>query len=94
MDKSWMQMPKCSPEYIRGCKAFLEFAWKHRPMECGDTIYCPCTQCINMLSRSRKEVEDHIMQKGILRTYVRWMKHGEDEEVMICIDYYRTHSGT
>ncbi|OVA15521.1 hypothetical protein BVC80_9035g42 [Macleaya cordata] len=85
MDKSWLQKGRCSPEYFQGCMEFLEFAWSHRPSKLGDTIYCPCINCINRFPLSKNEVKEHILEQGILRTYTRWTKHGEAEEDVINI---------
>ncbi|KAF5181963.1 hypothetical protein FRX31_028450, partial [Thalictrum thalictroides] len=83
MDKSWMRptVPRCSREYILGCKDFLKFAWENRLTEFGGEIYCPCVRCINNVLKPMNVVENHILQHGFLRTYVNWTMHGEVEEL-------------
>lgn len=72
---------KCSRKYILGCQKFIEFAWNNRTEELGGEIYCPCVRCINLLLWPKNVVEYHILNRGILRSYVRWTKHGESGEV-------------
>ncbi|KAF9616512.1 hypothetical protein IFM89_029973 [Coptis chinensis] len=83
MDKSWMDpfVGKCSRKYILGCQQFIEFAWNNRNVELGDEMYCPCVRCINIMRWPKNVVEHHIRNRGILRSYVRWTKHGESGEV-------------
>ncbi|KAF9589070.1 hypothetical protein IFM89_018801 [Coptis chinensis] len=83
MDKSWMDptVGKCSCRYILGCEKFIEFAWNNRVEELSGEIYCPCVRCINLLLWPKNVVEHHIKNRGILRSYVRWTKHGESGQV-------------
>ncbi|KAF9588827.1 hypothetical protein IFM89_016439 [Coptis chinensis] len=68
-------------KYILGCEEFVNWAWDNRPEEFGDEIYCPCVRCINKVLRPKDVVRDHILNKGIVRSYIRWTKHGEGDEV-------------
>ncbi|KAF9610180.1 hypothetical protein IFM89_020689 [Coptis chinensis] len=83
MDKSWMDptLGRCSRKYILGCEKFIEFAWNNRIKELGGEIYCPCVGCLNLMLLPKHIVEHHIKNHGILRSYVRWTKHGESVEV-------------
>ncbi|KAF9605218.1 hypothetical protein IFM89_014331 [Coptis chinensis] len=83
MDKSWMHptVGRSNRKYILGCEEFVNWAWDNRPEEFGDEIYCPCVRCINKVLRPKDVVRDHILNKGIIRSYIRWTKHGEGDEV-------------
>ncbi|KAF9587912.1 hypothetical protein IFM89_006166 [Coptis chinensis] len=83
MDKSWMHptVGRSNRKYILGCEEFVNWAWDNRPEEFGDEIYCPCVRCINKVLRPKDVVRDHILNKGIVRSYIHWTKHGEGDEV-------------
>ncbi|KAF9602003.1 hypothetical protein IFM89_024549 [Coptis chinensis] len=83
MDKSWMHptVGRSNRKYILGCEEFVNWAWDNRHEEFGDEIYCPCVRCINKVLRPKDVVRDHILNKGIVRSYIRWTKHGEGDEV-------------
>ncbi|KAF9608118.1 hypothetical protein IFM89_006045 [Coptis chinensis] len=67
--------------YILGCEKFIEFAWNNRVEELSGEIYCPCVRCLNLLLWPKNVVEHHIKNRGILRSYVCWTKHGESGQV-------------
>ncbi|XP_073003919.1 uncharacterized protein [Typha latifolia] len=76
IDKRWMEnKDRLSNEY-RGVQIFLDFAFQHSMHQ--DQILCPCRKCNNARIRTRKEVYDHLIIHGILRTYTHWVAHGED----------------
>ncbi|CAN1852204.1 hypothetical protein LINPERHAP1_LOCUS40555, partial [Linum perenne] len=46
MDKSWMNKPRSSVEYMNGLNNFLEFAFGS-PNCRDEKILCPCKKCSN-----------------------------------------------
>ncbi|WJX27837.1 hypothetical protein P8452_55046 [Trifolium repens] len=75
IDKSWINKPIKSKDYLNGAVQFLDFAFSNP--ECDGTILCPCSVCRFGYSGNRIEVFSHILQKGFLRKYTVWYMHGE-----------------
>ncbi|KAK1258094.1 hypothetical protein QJS04_geneDACA012317 [Acorus gramineus] len=75
MDKSWMQKPRNSPEYMNGVIQFLDFAFTRSPF--GNKIQCPCKDCQNVFHKERDDVHGDLLWKGILPNYTTWYLHGE-----------------
>ncbi|XP_004490351.1 uncharacterized protein [Cicer arietinum] len=76
--REWMgDESKQSVEYIQGVNEFLEFAFQNS--EINGKIMCPCTNCANCHSYSRRIVYEHLTNPrcGFLRGYRRWVFHGE-----------------
>lgn len=79
MDRSWIQLKnRLHVDYREGVKKFLEFAFAH--IEPGSKILCPCLRCNNCYRKSREEVDAHLLVFGIVRSYTRWVHHGEEFE--------------
>lgn len=77
MNKNWMEETyRFSESYITGVKSFIQFAKDHLGRE---NIRCPCVKCLNVEIKSLKEVEDHLIIKGISKSYKIWIYHGERE---------------
>lgn len=45
----------------------------------SDTIRCPCLNCNNSRFKSISQVEDHLYSYGMVKDYIKWTKHGEEE---------------
>ncbi|XP_027351206.1 uncharacterized protein LOC113862314 [Abrus precatorius] len=75
MDKSWIDMPRNTPQYVEGLNSFLNFAFANRSVEGG--IICPCPKCKFNRWKSREEVYDHLIVKPFLKGYTVWLRHGE-----------------
>lgn len=79
MDKSWMKVKnRLDPAYEKGVKEFLDFAFTHK--EPHSKFPCPCIKCNNYYDQTREVVEDHLFIRGIVKSYTRWIHHGEDFE--------------
>ncbi|CAN1180949.1 hypothetical protein LINPERHAP2_LOCUS35056 [Linum perenne] len=76
MDKSWMNKPRSSDEYMHGLNNFLDFAFGS-PNCRDDKILCPCKNCSNRYWFSREDVIDHLIFSGFVRNYTHWVLHGE-----------------
>ncbi|XP_050387516.1 uncharacterized protein LOC126803829 [Argentina anserina] len=64
-----------NPEYQLGIIDFVKFVIEHGD---GSQLHlCPCRFCRNMKAMSIKDMYDHLNQKGIMRSYNIWTKHGE-----------------
>lgn len=89
MDKSWMGENRTSQRYVRGVKAFMDYAQanlrKTRQINPGAdikhlTMPCPCTNCLNRIPQQMEDVDFHLFKYGIDLNYTTWTKHGEEEE--------------
>ncbi|XP_071688530.1 uncharacterized protein [Rutidosis leptorrhynchoides] len=92
-DRKWMYNMTDSSNflslnYILKVDMFLDFAYSNdkivetnvRPMgEIVLQIKCPCTICKNNHYKPRDVVKEHLLTKGFIRNYTRWVKHGEIE---------------
>lgn len=76
--KVWMDLPRYSKEYEHGVKRFLDFAYSEGDPQ-GNEIQCPCDDCSNMLWCRRDVVDDHLIAKGFVKGYTRWINHGKWE---------------
>nr|XP_051218363.1 uncharacterized protein LOC127335681 [Lolium perenne] len=52
MDKSWMNAPRHTEEYIQGLARFLGYAFAKSSVE--NKILCPCKNCVNSYLERRK----------------------------------------
>ena len=81
MDKSWMNLRgRFLPKYIRGVKKFIDFARPHADR--SNRILCPCKNCNNRWSLHIVDVEQHLNDAGMDKSYTRREFHGEGIEVM------------
>ena len=71
-----MDSPRFSKEYMDGVKFFLDFAFSIRDLE-GEQILCPCAKCANSYWRTRDVVYEHLICKGFVMGYRKWIFHGE-----------------
>ncbi|XP_028102662.1 uncharacterized protein LOC114301906 [Camellia sinensis] len=75
MDKSWMSSRnRLSSEYREGVKSFLQFAMTNVGVD--NRIRYPCMDCLNFEHHTFKDVEYHLIQKGISLSYKTWVHHG------------------
>lgn len=76
MDRTWITKgTRFTCPYMRGVSEFMKFVREHT--EEGESILCPCSQCLNILRKKQEEVERHINCNGMSITYTRWVYHGE-----------------
>jgi len=75
MDKTWMDMPRKTDEYIKGVDSFLEFAFSNSAK--GNKILCPCKVCKNCCWRVSDVVCKHLICEGFTDGYITWLNHGE-----------------
>ncbi|CAN1279803.1 hypothetical protein LINPERPRIM_LOCUS17173, partial [Linum perenne] len=76
MDKSWMSMPRSTPEYMNGLDTFLNFSFSSPCCQDGK-ILCPCKNCFNRHWMTRADVFEHLICDGFVRNYTHWVLHGE-----------------
>ena len=65
IDKSWIEKPIRSKEYMNGVVEFLDFAFSKASID--GKILCPCIRCGFRHMGSRVEVFSHLLQKGFPR---------------------------
>ncbi|KAM3203154.1 hypothetical protein P3L10_030780 [Capsicum annuum] len=68
MDRSWIGMPRNTPEYLLGLNQFLYFAFTNRAI--GDKIKYPCPLCGLKKWQTRNVVFHHLMDKDFPKHYV------------------------
>ena len=49
-------------------------------------VLCPCSSCMNSVTRPQSTVQNHLHLYGMSVTYTRWVHHGEAVNVNV-IDY-------
>ena len=82
IDKSWINKPQTSIEYLEGLKKFIKFAFERKAIE--DKITCPCPSCGFRRLQTENVVFDHLICKPFPKNYKTWVLHGEsNEEVLI-----------
>ena len=75
MDKTWIDMPRNTIQYMEGLNKFLDFAFDKRSVE--GRIICPCPRCKFNKWQSRDAVYDHLIVKPFPKGYTIWVRHGE-----------------
>ncbi len=78
MDKSWVNAPRFSKQFMNGVDNFLKFVIKNSKLE--GKIYCPCRRCRNTLIHLPDTVYDLLFNFSILENYKHWIFHGEPIE--------------
>ena len=79
MDKSWINLPRNTIQYVKGLEEFLDFAIANRSVE--GRIKCPCLDCKFRRWLTRNEVYEHLILKQFPVGYTRWIWHGESSVV-------------
>jgi Transposase-associated domain len=47
------------------------------------TLVCPCEDCQNLQRfRNIKQVRDHLIRRGFMDRYTRWVRYGENIETV------------
>ncbi|XP_027912664.1 uncharacterized protein LOC114172283 [Vigna unguiculata] len=75
MDKSWIEMPRNTPQYMEGLKTFLDFSFANSSVR-GE-IVCPCPKCNFNKWQCREIVYEHLIIKPFPKGYTVWLLHGE-----------------
>ncbi|KAM3266468.1 hypothetical protein P3L10_003462 [Capsicum annuum] len=79
MDKNWMHQPKFTKRYIEGVQSFMWLVRSH--FDRNTKIRCPCTDCLNVFFQIQEVVHDHLLLKGIMKSYVHWRLHGKQSQI-------------
>ncbi|CAI0420151.1 unnamed protein product [Linum tenue] len=75
MDKSWIRIPRNTPEYVQGLNKFLDFAFERNSGI--DHILCPCRKCGFKKLKIRDEVFADLLRSPFPIEYTVWYGHGE-----------------
>ncbi|CAL1407839.1 unnamed protein product [Linum trigynum] len=62
-----------------GVRKFAQYAEDNVKDEDGK-IRCPCMVCSNVCRLTIKEVETHLLHKGMRSDYTKWVYHGEGDD--------------
>ncbi|KAM3320698.1 hypothetical protein P3S67_007900 [Capsicum chacoense] len=76
--KDWMDLPRYSAEYEKGVKSFLDFSYTYGDPQ-REEIQCPCDKCCNVRWTRRDVVYNHLIGRGFVDGYKRWINHREWE---------------
>ena len=79
MDRSWMQASRISEEYENGVEQFLQFT-ELNVSSLWEKYFCPCVKCANGRHQPISEIRSHLICHGIIKTYTKWIWHGEFPE--------------
>nr|AAM19042.1 putative transposon [Oryza sativa Japonica Group]ABB47166.1 transposon protein, putative, CACTA, En/Spm sub-class [Oryza sativa Japonica Group] len=83
IDRSWMyakNLKRHSTEYRKGVINFMNAAEEDRKRRNSDYMCCPCADCKNEnMFDSGEDVHGHQIQRGFMKGYTCWVKHGEQE---------------
>ena len=82
MDKSWVWLPRISPQYEDGATKFVYESAKTlgNPAE----MFCPCSECRNLCHQQVDIFLEHLIIKGMDERYKRkscWINHGDIRNV-------------
>ena len=69
----------------RGVENFMNFIRAEYGGPKSDVL-CPCSSCMNSVTRPQSTVQNHLHLYGMSATYTRWVHHGEAMNVNV-IDY-------
>jgi Transposase-associated domain len=77
---TWMyKIKRNTIEYFRGIDEFLEFSSEDMRNRGARTLICPCEDCQNLQRLENiKQVRDHLIHRGFMDRYTRWVRHGEN----------------
>jgi Transposase-associated domain len=77
---TWMyKIKRNTIEYLRGINEFLECASEDMRNRSAWTLICPCEDCQNLRRfGNNKQVRDHLICRGFMDRYTRWVRHGEN----------------
>ncbi|XP_020245186.1 uncharacterized protein LOC109823313 [Asparagus officinalis] len=76
-DRGWMyNTSRVSAEYIEKVNDFLDKAFAKAAK--GNEICCPCRGYFNRCWHQRNIVCNHLIVKGFIDNYYKWVFHGED----------------
>ena len=86
MDMTWITSARrFSAAYVKGVENFMNFIRAEYDGPKSDVL-CPCSSCMNSVTRPQSTVQNHLHLYGMSVTYTRWVHHGEAVNVNV-IDY-------
>ena len=86
MDRTWITSSRrFSAAYVEGVENFMNFIRAEYGGPKSDVL-CPCSSCMNSVTRPQSTVQNHLHLYGMSVTYTRWVHHGEAVNVNV-IDY-------
>ena len=86
MDRTWITSARrFSAAYVEGVENFMNFIRAEYGGPKSDVL-CPCSSCMNSVTRPQSTVQNHLHLYGMSVTYTRWVHHGEAVNVNV-IDY-------
>lgn len=71
-------MSRATAEWQKGLQEFLNFAFQDDNP--GDNAPCPCRRCLNVVHKTRSEVQSDLLRNGFDESYIQWVYHGEDSD--------------
>ncbi|XP_070052879.1 uncharacterized protein [Nicotiana tomentosiformis] len=77
-NKRWIYSDRVSKEYLNGVEDFLNHTFSEK--QDGETIACPCTECVLIHKVNRATTYDHLVINSIIPSYDTWVCHGESQK--------------
>ena len=66
-------------EYLDGVNDFIKVAEQDKTAKGEEDMLCPCKDCMNIRRHKKSEkIKGHLISRGFLPGYTRWIWHGED----------------
>ncbi|GAB4833278.1 hypothetical protein Ancab_039946 [Ancistrocladus abbreviatus] len=89
-DRDWMYYaPRWGQEYIDKVNEFLSKAFETAAI--GEEVCCPCRDCCNRYWYHRNVVYNHLVSRGFVKAYWRWIFHGEKLQSKMHTDAVNVH---
>ena len=83
MDRTWITSARrFSAAYVEGVENFMNFIRAEYGGPKSDVL-CPCSSCMNSVTRPQSTVQNHLHLYGMSVTYTRWVHHGEAVNVNV-----------
>nr|KYP59372.1 hypothetical protein KK1_014806 [Cajanus cajan] len=84
MDKSWIDFPRKTLQYMEGLNKFLDFAFSNKSVD--GKIICPCLKCKFNKWQTREATYEHSILKPFPKGYTFWLLHGETRSVQNVVE--------
>jgi len=79
LDKSWIDLPRNTQQYMDGLNKFLDFAFANKSVK--GKIICPCPKCNLNKWQTRGATYEHLILHPFPKGYTFWLLHGETNYV-------------
>ena len=82
MDMTWITSARRFGTYVEGVENFMNFI-RAKYGGLKSDVLCPCSSCINSVTRPQSTMQNHLHFYGMSVTCTRWVHHGEAMNVNV-----------